>query len=159
MRGQAATSSPRSALGGGFSPGQAIAILIDASAGNSTATAISPAHQFGDDRGLGHLKRYDDQRFSPRSPSQDHSGTLSTINNSGTIAAVTSTLDNGLQTHIAVNLQANTSGVNFQNSGTVIGDIFFGSGDDTLNVSSAGTIYGDQSFNPAISPSMAAMIR
>lgn len=82
----------------------------------------------------------------------DLSGKLSTINNSGTIAATATTLDNGLQKAVAANLSANTGGVVFTNSGTVVGAINFGVGSDTLDVSgpaggATATVTGDIAFN------------
>jgi hypothetical protein len=62
----------------------------------------------------------------------DESGTLSSITNSGTISAVTTTLANNLQTEVAADLSVNKSGVQFDNSGTVLGAIRFGTGSDTL---------------------------
>jgi hypothetical protein len=62
----------------------------------------------------------------------DESGTLNTIYNSGTISATTTTLANNQQVAIAADLAVNTSGVYFDNTGTVIGDIYFGTGNDNL---------------------------
>jgi hypothetical protein len=64
----------------------------------------------------------------------DESGTLTNINNSGTISATATTLSNNEQVAIAVDLAVSTSNVTFTNSGRVIGDIFFGTGNDTLTV-------------------------
>jgi hypothetical protein len=84
----------------------------------------------------------------------DKSGTLSYINNTGTIKALACAtaacvkLDSpGVQSNIAASLQANTTGVDFENSGSVQGDILFGSGDDTLNVTGTNaTVVGNISF-------------
>ncbi len=80
----------------------------------------------------------------------DSSGTLSQINNSGTITASTTLLADNLQIAEAVNVSVNSSGVNFQNSGTVNGAILFGTGDDVLNVTGtaqqAATVNGNISF-------------
>jgi hypothetical protein len=70
----------------------------------------------------------------------DNSGYLTTITNSGTISATATKLDDNSQITQAVNVAANNgstngmSGVNFYNTGTVTGDIVFGSGADTLDV-------------------------
>ena len=65
----------------------------------------------------------------------DASGTLSTITNTGTISATTTTLANNAQLAVAANLSVNQTGVNFQNAGTVTGNIYFGTGADVLNIS------------------------
>ncbi|HEY6577943.1 MAG TPA: autotransporter outer membrane beta-barrel domain-containing protein, partial [Rhizomicrobium sp.] len=64
----------------------------------------------------------------------DASGTLSSITNSGTISAITTTLKDNAQLAIAADLAVNTTGVDFQNTGTVEGNIIFGSGSDILNI-------------------------
>jgi len=80
----------------------------------------------------------------------DASGTLNSIINSGTISATTTTLKNNGQVDVAANLSVNTSGVNFDNSGTVIGNILFGTGADTLTVNGSAqipaTVTGNVSF-------------
>ena len=87
----------------------------------------------------------------------DLSGTLSKITNSGTISATATTLDHGTQIAQAANLSSNTTGVDFENTGTVIGDIIFGTGGDTLNVSGtssskAGTVIGNVIFGDTLVP-------
>src|SRR6185312_4007076 len=72
----------------------------------------------------------------------DQSGTLTAINNSGSISAVNTELTPGVgavtsNTQQAINLLSNTlGGVTINNSGTIQGDIYFGAagGNDTLNV-------------------------
>lgn len=64
----------------------------------------------------------------------DASGSLTTINNSGTIETTATKLNDNSQVTEAVNVAANTTGVTFTNSGTVIGDVVFGGGADKLNV-------------------------
>jgi hypothetical protein len=64
----------------------------------------------------------------------DQSGTLSTITNSGTISAIATTLKNNSQVEVAADLNLNTTGVTFTNTGTVNGAILFGTGNDTLDV-------------------------
>ncbi len=80
----------------------------------------------------------------------DASGSLTSIINSGTISAVTTTLKNNGQVAVAANLSVNTSGVNFDNSGTVVGNILFGTGADTLTVNGSAqtpaTVTGNVSF-------------
>ncbi|HEY0106861.1 MAG TPA: autotransporter outer membrane beta-barrel domain-containing protein [Rhizomicrobium sp.] len=66
---------------------------------------------------------------------EDDSGSLTKINNNGTISAVASTLTNGNTAKtVAVNVAANSTGVTFNDSGNVIGDVLFGSGADTFNI-------------------------
>lgn len=67
----------------------------------------------------------------------DEAGHLTTIRNQSgaTISATATTLDAGNQNAVAVDVSANRSGVTFDNQGTVTGDILFGTGADTLNVS------------------------
>ncbi|HVZ68509.1 MAG TPA: autotransporter outer membrane beta-barrel domain-containing protein [Rhizomicrobium sp.] len=81
----------------------------------------------------------------------DQSGTLSAITNSGSITAATSTpLTVGSTTTIAANLGANTTGVNFTNTGLVTGDVIFGEGADTLSVTGTSTktssVFGNINF-------------
>lgn len=80
----------------------------------------------------------------------DQSGTLNSITNSGTISAVATTLKDNSQIAVAANLDLNTTGVDFENMGTVTGSILFGSGNDTLNVTGTAqvpaTVNGNVSF-------------
>lgn len=68
----------------------------------------------------------------------DQSGTLDSITNSGTISAIATTLANNAQTTVAVDLSVSSpalcgcTGVTFENTGTVLGAIRFGTGNDTL---------------------------
>jgi len=145
----------------GASSAQAIAILINCGSG----TTCNPPP--GGTDGFGTLQKlYNSGTISASATStdtktalltaiaiDDKSGTLGYINNSGTIkatACATSAcvnLDNNAQSHIAASLQNNTSGVDFENSGTVVGDIFFGTGDDTLNLTGTGSsVIGTVSF-------------
>ncbi len=83
---------------------------------------------------------------------QDLSGTLSSIINSGSITASATTLDNGTQTRVAADLSHNASGIIFTNTGTVIGDVLLGSGNDTVTVNgtsatSPAAMTGNISFN------------
>ncbi|MDE1146572.1 MAG: autotransporter domain-containing protein [Azospirillaceae bacterium] len=74
----------------------------------------------------------------------DASGTLSLVNNSGTILAKVSLGDDNTAVTgeaIALDLRANTTGVTINNSGTITGDILLGSGDATVNLT-AGTVTG-----------------
>lgn len=129
----------------GASPGQAIALLINTNA--SLPTLINSGT-------IGASVTSSDLTISGLSATAifDKSGTLNSIDNSGTISATTTTLQNNSQVHVAANLQANTSGINFQDTGQVIGDVFFGSGNDVLNVSGTGvngspaSVIGNLSF-------------
>lgn len=79
----------------------------------------------------------------------DQSGTLSTITNTGSIIAERINTNNSLITagvpvRVAAFLRNNTTGVTFTNgdgthTGTVLGDIYFGSGADTLTVNGVST--------------------
>ena len=72
----------------------------------------------------------------------DQSGTLTTINNAGTITANNTPLTPGVgavtsNTEHAIDLLSNTQGgITINNSGTIEGDLYFGAagGNDTLNV-------------------------
>ncbi|MDG3443497.1 autotransporter outer membrane beta-barrel domain-containing protein [Nitrospirillum amazonense] len=79
---------------------------------------------------------------------KDASGTVTQINNSGTIlATVTKSTDNtGITgTATALDLRANTVGVTITSSGTITGDILLGSGDATVNLT-GGKVTGALSF-------------
>ncbi len=77
----------------------------------------------------------------------DQSGTLTTINNAGTIAALTTIQTPGAGAVVsnsvhAIDLLANTlGGITINNSGNIQGDIYFGAAGngDTLNVGNVGT--------------------
>lgn len=64
----------------------------------------------------------------------DLSGSLTSIDNSGVIAATATTLQNNNQITVAADLSASTKNINFVNSGTIIGEVKFGYGNDTLDV-------------------------
>jgi hypothetical protein len=70
----------------------------------------------------------------------DQNGSLSKITNTGTISAATTTpITAGPSIAVAAYLRNNTTGVTFNNgtstdTGSVVGDIYFGSGADTLTV-------------------------
>jgi len=82
----------------------------------------------------------------------DVSGTLSSITNSGTIASTISALSSPtVNTNFsrAVDVRFNTTGVVFNNTGIVAGDVMFGTGPDTLNVTGGvtpATVTGNISF-------------
>ncbi|MEA1652076.1 hypothetical protein UAJ10_24070 [Nitrospirillum sp. BR 11164] len=78
----------------------------------------------------------------------DGAGTITLVNNSGTIlATVTKSTDNtGITgTATALDLRANTIGVTINSSGTITGDILLGSGDATINLT-GGKVTGALSF-------------
>jgi hypothetical protein len=58
----------------------------------------------------------------------DKSGTLTSFTNNGIITATATVLDNGAQIQRAADFSANTTTLTFTNSGSVTGDIVFGSG-------------------------------
>ncbi|MBI3676823.1 MAG: autotransporter outer membrane beta-barrel domain-containing protein [Proteobacteria bacterium] len=66
----------------------------------------------------------------------DQSGTINFINNTGTISAQATKLDGNSQIAVAADLSANTTGVTFLNGtgSTVVGDVDFGSGNDTFTI-------------------------
>lgn len=72
---------------------------------------------------------------------RDLSGTLTTINNSGNMFISATTLDNGAQVAVAADLSHSSKAETFTNSGSVIGDILFGSGTNQL------IIEGNTTFN------------
>jgi len=81
---------------------------------------------------------------------RDLSGTLTTITNSGNIFTSATTLDNNAQITVAADLSHTSKPETFTNSGSVIGDILFGSGanqliiegNTTLNNCTAACIHG-----------------
>ncbi len=66
----------------------------------------------------------------------DNSGTLLNINNSGSITATASALNNNEQIAIALDLRSEpaSSGIMINNSGTIGGDVLLGQGNDTIIV-------------------------
>lgn len=80
----------------------------------------------------------------------DKSGTINSIINSGTIAALATTLDDDSQIADAVDLSVSQQNIMFDNSGSVVGKVFFGSGDDTLivhgNANAPASVAGDIEF-------------
>lgn len=80
----------------------------------------------------------------------DEAGSITSIKNSGTISATATTLDADNQVAVAANLVANKTGVTFANTGTVAGDILFGTGGDSLTVNGSAaapaSIDGDIDF-------------
>lgn len=73
----------------------------------------------------------------------DFSGTLTSITNSGAILAGTPIDSTGQA--VAIDLSNNTSGITINNSGDIIGDVFLGSGMDTVSMD-GGTLAGDLDF-------------
>ncbi|HXJ00075.1 MAG TPA: hypothetical protein VNH44_02555, partial [Micropepsaceae bacterium] len=65
---------------------------------------------------------------------RDLSGTLNTITNSGTWSIQATPLDNGAQQTIAADLSHSTQAQTFTNSGSVVGDLLFGSGASQLYI-------------------------
>ncbi|MGH6878370.1 MAG: beta strand repeat-containing protein, partial [Rhizomicrobium sp.] len=62
----------------------------------------------------------------------DASGSLTSITNSGTISATTTPLADDAQLAIAADLSVSQKDIYFNNSGTVLGNVLFGTGADTL---------------------------
>lgn len=73
----------------------------------------------------------------------DRSGTLSSFSNSGTIETVVP--DGGEGIMLAVDLSANTTGGSFSNSGTIIGDVLLGAGNQSVSMT-GGTLTGNLTF-------------
>lgn len=69
----------------------------------------------------------------------DTSGTLTNIVNTGTISATTSILNDNSQTSVALGLSAASSNINIANTGSIIGDVLLGSGNDTVTLSGSST--------------------
>jgi uncharacterized protein YhjY with autotransporter beta-barrel domain len=65
---------------------------------------------------------------------RDLSGTLTTVTNSGIWSMQATPLDNGAQKMIAADLSHSSQAQTFTNSGSVIGDILFGSGANQLRI-------------------------
>jgi|GEM_PF-2460310 len=74
---------------------------------------------------------------------RDQSGTLTDITNTGSIYVVRGTNSSGET--VAFDLRANTGGVEIKNSGTIQGDIWLGSGDDSV-ILTDGSLDGDIVF-------------
>ncbi len=70
----------------------------------------------------------------------DRSGTLTNFVNSGTIN--TTNREESTGERVAVDLRANTTGATFANSGTILGDVYLGSGTQALSIT-GGTISGN----------------
>ncbi|MBV9549538.1 MAG: autotransporter outer membrane beta-barrel domain-containing protein [Alphaproteobacteria bacterium] len=94
----------------------------------------------------------------------DGSSTLKTINNAGTIAAAITTVTPGLGANVvttvrAIDLTSSTAnGITINNSGRILGDIYYGAGGKghTLNVGNTGA--GDPNFIAANSPNNYAVV-
>ena len=74
----------------------------------------------------------------------DLSGTLTNVTNSGTLGAAAE--DSEGASGYAVDVRSNTSGFTLTNSGQVIGDLFLGTGNDTVTLTD-GEVRGDIFFN------------
>ncbi|MCK0068125.1 autotransporter domain-containing protein [Kordiimonas laminariae] len=74
---------------------------------------------------------------------RDLSGSLTSFTNTGNFLIATDS--NGGGDAIALDVRANTSGFNLTNSGTFVGDVLMGDGDDTVTLD-GGTLEGDLSF-------------
>ena len=86
----------------------------------------------------------------------DKSGTLTNFNNSGGITLSIAT--GSTQVMRAVDLSANTTGVNFTNTGSITGDVWLGGGASTFNSSNAGTIFGNVTFQAGASKTGSAVV-
>lgn len=132
----------------GASPGQAIAVLIN----KDTSGSGSLGSIYNSGSILASAATSDTKISLLNAIAiDDLAGSLTSITNIGLISATSTTLDNNAQGHTALNTSTNTHDVNFQNSGRVIGDIFFGSGQDTLHVfgtaSAPASVIGNINFN------------
>jgi hypothetical protein len=76
---------------------------------------------------------------------RDVSDSLTTLNNFGTISATATTLTNGVTSIAhAVDTSLNTQGLNFTNTGTVVGDVLLGSGNDSYTVQGTSSFVASQ---------------
>jgi hypothetical protein len=127
-----------SATTGGPKGGNAVALAIQAGA---TLTSLNnggvlSASANTSDTSIAALSAY---------AIQDATGTLTSISNSGTISAFATSLDSGAQIALAADLSAGTSPVSFTNSGTVQGNVLFGSGTGSqLNIEGPNAIVSGQ---------------
>ena len=114
------TAGTIKATTGGPVGGTAVAVLVRAGASlpslNNAGTISAAAA--ATDTGITSLSAY---------AILDGTGNLTSIVNSGTISATATTLNNGAQIAVAAELSAATTGVTFNDTGIVIGDIRFGS--------------------------------
>ena len=76
----------------------------------------------------------------------DLAGTITSVTNTGTLSATATTLKGGTQMAVAADLSVSTSNITFANSGTLVGDVLFGGGNDFLSVTGSGTLTGDVTF-------------
>jgi uncharacterized protein with beta-barrel porin domain len=128
----------------------------------ATAIEINPTGSLSELTNTGALTAIISGRNGEARVLVDQSGTLLTVNNSGAITALGITSDaSGEQatnyTLVAIDVSANTAGFTLnqtpivdpdtgeENSPVIIGDIFLGSGADTLNIA-AGSVAGDIAF-------------
>lgn len=77
---------------------------------------------------------------------RDLAGTITSIVNEGTIRAAASSLESETEVAVAVDLSVSAQNVTFENSGDVIGDVLFGSGNDTFEISQEGSFVGEVHF-------------
>lgn len=71
---------------------------------------------------------------------EDDSGSITTVNNAGTISATATALTNGNTAQTtALFLGTNTTGVTVNNKGTITGDVILGSGSDTYTITGSAT--------------------
>ncbi len=76
---------------------------------------------------------------------RDVSNSLTTLNNFGTISATTTTLTNGVTAVAhAVDTSLNNVGLTFTNTGTVVGDVLLGSGNDSYTVQGTSSFIASQ---------------
>lgn len=74
---------------------------------------------------------------------EDRSNSLVSLNNAGTISATATPLTNGFTSVAhAVDTSFNSVGLNFMNTGTVVGDVLLGGGADTYTIQGTGTAAG-----------------
>lgn len=87
---------------------------------------------------------------------EDRSNSLVSLTNNGTISATATPLSNGFTSVAhAVDTSFNSAGLNFMNTGTVVGDVLLGSGSDTYTIQGIGagqvaTQSGDINFGTSI---------
>ena len=75
---------------------------------------------------------------------RDLSGTLTSVTNTSVIGVASDDTENG--SGIAIDVRNNTSGFTLENSGQIVGDLYLGTGNDTVTLTD-GAITGDFYFN------------
>ncbi len=116
---------------------------ITTGGGNATGIVISSDSKLGQFVNTGNFTVNARGRSFTAIGIQDNSGQLEYFNNTGSFSAVIPSGSTGKA--IAADLSKSTKDITFSNSGTLSGDVYFGSGNDNFT-STAGTITGNVSM-------------